>query len=155
MEATEDEAPAEDEVEDEDEEVPEVEDAAEADTEAVLVTEDHETVTTSRYSTMIIPTITTTMVVNRPKATEPDQKPDEAVSDHEVVSVVEAEEAEALEAVEVVEAAEVEAGTPTKASLVITRTLKLRPKPKTNSLYYLQSPVACVKRAIRAASDHS
>lgn len=120
----------EDEAEDEAEEV-------EAPTEAAEVaTEDHETAKKTTKSNT--PMTTTMPTVNRPKAMELGQRPGEAASDHEVVSVVEAEAAE----VEVDEAEdEVEAGTPTKASLVTTRP-RLRSKPKIK-----QPPVVCVKRA--------
>lgn len=120
---------------------PEAEDAAEADTEAV--TEDHETVKTVKIKFTITPMITTTKLpANKLKATELlDQKPDEAASDHEVVSAVEAEaagvEADEAEAVEV----EAEAA-PTKASLVITKP-RLRSKPRTKNTL---TSVACVKR---------
>lgn len=129
-----------DEVEDEAEDEEDHEEVEEAPTEAAeAATEDHETAKSTKSNT---PTRTTMppLTVNRPTAMAPGQRPGEAASDHEVVSVVEAEavEDEAVEAED-----EVEAGTPTKASLVTTR-LRLRSKPK---IKYTQQPVVCVKRA--------
>lgn len=115
-----------DEVEDEaeDEEAEEVE---EAPTEAAeAATEDHETAKSTKSNTPTTTTMPPPPTVNRRTAMAPGQRPGEAASDHEVVSVVEAEavEDEAVEAED-----EVEAGTPTKASLATTR-LRLRSKPK-------------------------
>lgn len=117
-----------DEVEDEAEDEEDHEEVTEAAEVAEAATEDHETAKSPTKSNT--PT-TTTMpppppTVNRRTAMAPGQRLGEAASDHEVVSVVEAEAVED----EVDEAEdEVEAGTPTKASLVTTRP-RLRSKPK-------------------------
>lgn len=93
------------------EEVFEVEDEAEEALE--VLTEEALTHHEKAKKAKKLPTPKTTRTVNKLKATDPDQKLDEAVTDHEVVSGVEAEEPEVAEAEEV----EDEAGPATKASL--------------------------------------
>lgn len=132
-----------DEVEDEDEDEEHHEAATEAVEAAEAATEDHETAKSPTKSNTLTTTMSPPPTVNRRTAMAPGQRPGEAASDHEVVSVVEAEavEDEAVEAED-----EVEAGVaPTKASLVTTR-LRLRSKPKIKYIYATTSCL-CPKKS--------